>query len=124
MKQWEREILAIHQFGCANSGQYVAVRYEDLVAEPRKELEKILALLGLAFEEQMLNPRNLFDYFSLFKDNNLKSYYSDNYRTWDKKPAEVFFQGSVYSWKRNKTADVGLMTDRSRDTLALFGYEV
>lgn len=124
MKQWEHEILQIHQFGAVNKEQYIAVRYEDLVDDPVAELKRILNFLGLSFEPRILDPNNLIDYFSLFKDKNVKSYYSDNFKKWDKKRTDVFFKESVYSWKRNKSVDTKLMTSIAKDTLLLFGYEV
>jgi len=37
--------------------QQVFVRYEDLTADPRGELTRILATAGLSFEEAVLNPK-------------------------------------------------------------------
>lgn len=42
----------------AKGVRIIFVRYEDLVKDPQKELEKILAKIGLKFEPQMLNFRN------------------------------------------------------------------
>ena len=40
------------------AGSYLELRYEDLVAEPRRELERLGRFLGEDFEEAMLAPRS------------------------------------------------------------------
>lgn len=41
-----------------NKSNYQFVRYEDLVANPKKELERLIQFLGYSFEEGMLDPDN------------------------------------------------------------------
>jgi hypothetical protein len=41
-----------------SKSNYQLVRYEDLVANPKKELESLIQFLGYPFEEAMLDPDN------------------------------------------------------------------
>ena len=54
----------VHAVDCARRGErrlpadrFHQLRYEDLVADPRVELERLCAFLGEDFEEAMLTPR-------------------------------------------------------------------
>jgi hypothetical protein len=44
-----------------HASRYVEIRYEELVRHPRPALERVCQYLGLAFEEGMLKPHELFD---------------------------------------------------------------
>ncbi|MGH8894793.1 MAG: sulfotransferase family protein, partial [Actinomycetes bacterium] len=58
----------VHSVDCARragralpSGSFHELRYEDLVAEPRRQLEGLCAFLGEEFEETMLAPQGQAD---------------------------------------------------------------
>jgi hypothetical protein len=123
IKQWEREILKIHQFGRANSGNYVAIRYEDLVLDPQKELKKSWNFWDLLLKSRcsILKIYLIISRFLKMTNSNPTTRIAIEHGI---KTVKSIFQGSVYSWKRNKAVDSGLLTTLSRDTLELFGYEV
>jgi hypothetical protein len=55
---WIRTETAMAEFAArAEPGQYVRLRYEDLVADPRPELERLCAALGEQFDDAMLSHR-------------------------------------------------------------------
>lgn len=54
-KLWDENNRSIEQFlRTLSNGQFVQIKYEDLVTAPETELQRILALLDLNFEEQQL----------------------------------------------------------------------
>lgn len=55
---WSSANLYLHRLYAPHTGQYLLVRYEDLVAEPGRELTRVFAHLGLAFEPEVLQPSN------------------------------------------------------------------
>ena len=53
--RWRSQVDAARRFGSSiGTDRYVEVRYEDLVAEPAKNLAAICAHIGLTFESSML----------------------------------------------------------------------
>jgi protein-tyrosine sulfotransferase len=52
--RWRTAVSLCRQFGQANPGSYLEVRYEDLVTEPRETVGRICAFLGTPFDERML----------------------------------------------------------------------
>ena len=53
--QWRTEVAAARRLGArVGSARYVEVLYEQLVAEPERELRRICDFAGLEFEPQML----------------------------------------------------------------------
>jgi hypothetical protein len=70
MRWWRQGTIGalamwVHAVDCARRaerrlppGTFLEVRYEDLVAEPRRELERLCRFLGEDFEEAMLAPQS------------------------------------------------------------------
>jgi Sulfotransferase family len=53
--QWDLEVRAARDFGASTArGRYLELRYEDLVAEPRRHLQEVCEFLDLALEPRML----------------------------------------------------------------------
>ncbi len=64
--QWRRELEAARRFGARlGSGRYRELRYEDLVADPERELRAVCDFLGLAFEPALLEYHRDVDASSL-----------------------------------------------------------
>jgi hypothetical protein len=73
MRWWRHGIHAaaatwVHSVDCARRAQrrlptdaFLQIRYEDLVADPRPQLERLCAFLGEDFEEAMLEPHLIAD---------------------------------------------------------------
>jgi hypothetical protein len=71
MRWWRHGVHAavatwVHSVDCARRAQrrlpadaFLEVRYEDLVTDPRPQLERLCAFLGEEFEEAMLEPHLL-----------------------------------------------------------------
>jgi hypothetical protein len=51
---WLRAIRAAHAFGARHPGQYLEVRYEDLVRRPEATIGRVAAFLDLSFDASML----------------------------------------------------------------------
>ena len=52
--QWATEVRDARALGGRVAGRYLEVRYEELVADPAAELERICTFAGLRYEEAML----------------------------------------------------------------------
>ncbi|MCP8686260.1 sulfotransferase family protein [Marinobacterium sedimentorum] len=52
---WNR--IALQNERQVKTGKWLSLRYEDLVADPESGMKKLCAMLGLAFDEQMLSHR-------------------------------------------------------------------
>ena len=53
-RSWLRAVRAAQAFGARHPGQYLEVRYEDLVREPDPVIRRVATFLDLAFDERML----------------------------------------------------------------------
>jgi Sulfotransferase family len=52
---WDHEVWEARRFGSTVAGgRYLELRYEDLVADPERQLREICGFLGLEFEPEML----------------------------------------------------------------------
>lgn len=64
--QWRRELEAARAFGARlGAGRYRELRYEDLVADPERELRGVCEFLGLEFEPGLLEYHRDVDATSL-----------------------------------------------------------
>jgi hypothetical protein len=52
---WQESVLHMKRNRARFGDRYLVVRFEDLVSSPRTEIERICRLLGVEFEEQMLD---------------------------------------------------------------------
>jgi sulfotransferase family protein len=53
--RWRTEILAARRLGRRDGGRYLELRYEDLVAEPERELRRVCEHASLPWEPGMLD---------------------------------------------------------------------
>jgi Sulfotransferase family len=51
---WQESLVRLKRSRARHPDRYLVVRFEDLVAAPRKEVERICGFLGIVFEEPML----------------------------------------------------------------------
>lgn len=99
-------------------GRYVAVRYEDFVGNPRREVERILSYLGLPWEPDILDR---------FGDVRLDGRFGD--RVGQKKYRSIS-DGSVDTWKKDFSSPVRLYWARryitwiGHDRLKFMGYDI
>jgi hypothetical protein len=56
---WLRAVRAAQAFGARHPGQYLEVRYEDLVREPHAIIQRVTTFLDLGFDERMLRHHEL-----------------------------------------------------------------
>lgn len=56
---WLRHVRAAQAFGTRYPGQYLEVRYEDLVQESRATITRVAAFLDLSFDPRMLRHHEL-----------------------------------------------------------------
>lgn len=55
-EDWQDRVRAARRFGeRIGGGRYLEIRYEDLVQQPRSQIERVTAFLGLEFNEAMLH---------------------------------------------------------------------
>ena len=58
-RHWIRRVRTAQAFGARHPDQYLEVRYERLVSQPRSTIEEVATFLGLAFDERMLRHHEL-----------------------------------------------------------------
>ena len=58
-EKWVRAVHTGQRFGARHPGQYLEVRYEALVREPRATLQRVGTFLDVPFEERMLHYHEL-----------------------------------------------------------------
>lgn len=123
LSRWANIVNFIHDYGLKHPEKFIEIRYEDLVQQSKTELLKIMDLLQINFEEEMLDPGNLIDYRQFQKLNTLKLQ-SKEYVNWhseDKK--EVFFKDNVYGWQKNTEYTFDGLLDEIMPTMELFNYK-
>lgn len=121
LERWAKVVNLIHASCEQNPKDFLELRYEDLVVEPRVALLKILSLFDLGYESGMLDPLNLIDYFAFAKGDAM-AVQSDQFKEWGQEKSCVFFPESIYGWKRQKEK-YEVLSDEVRRTLNLFSYE-
>lgn len=58
-QKWKRDVSAGRSAGDSlGPGRYLEIRYEDLIADPGAELERLCSFAALPFDERMLNYYN------------------------------------------------------------------
>ena len=57
--QWVRYVQAAQSFGARRPGQYLEVRYEDLISQPGATIERVAGFLSLNVDERMLRHHEL-----------------------------------------------------------------
>ncbi len=120
--RWKDEVNVIHDFVKKNPVNFLEIRYEDLVSNPVTVLGKVLSLFGVQFEKELLDPKKLIDYASMFRGK-FEEYQSSENKKWDRDRNTVFFTGSIGAWKRQKGYNFDGLPMEVRQTLKAFNYE-
>ena len=55
-RYWRETVQTVRSQATTVPGRFLEVRYEDLVEDPRKEMERVLAFLGEPWDEAVLKP--------------------------------------------------------------------
>lgn len=121
--QWEKEVNVIRSFGMENPDIYIEIRYEDLVLYPENELQKVVKMLGLKFEEGMLDPDNLIDY-TKYSKSDIGGISSNKFNEWKENRKKIFFKNSIYAWKNDPLRKTFIMNKKIQDTLQYYNYDI
>ncbi|HEX6970039.1 MAG TPA: sulfotransferase [Micromonosporaceae bacterium] len=92
---------------------FYELRYEDLVADPERELRALCAFLGEAYDEAMTRPAEIAEIAV------------PEYKTWHRRTRGPVDGARVGSWKeRLSDAEVALCEVLLADRLSAYGYDV
>jgi hypothetical protein len=105
--QWRSEVIAARALGRRVGGRYLEVRYEQLVAEPEPELERISIHARLPFEKSMLDYTTGVDVSAKPHQQSLRKAPTPGLRDWRTEMSAV---------------DVRAFEDVAGDLLAELGY--
>jgi len=91
---------------------YHRLRYEDLLADPRRELTRLCAFLGERFDEAMLDHTRAADDIVA------------SYKTWHERTRGALDPDRIEAWRRELTPDeIGLFETVARRAMRRNGYE-
>jgi hypothetical protein len=80
--RWRTEILAARRLGRSAGGRYLELRYEDLVAEPERELRRVCEHASLVWEPGMLDHTRVSDAANMPEHRNLAQPPTPGLRDW------------------------------------------
>ena len=80
--RWRTEILAARRLGRHAGSRYLELRYEDLVAEPERELQRICGHSSLPWEPSMLDHTRVSDAANMPEHRNLAQPPTPGLRDW------------------------------------------
>jgi len=80
--RWRTEILAARRLGRHAGSRYLELRYEDLVAEPERELRRICDHASLPWEDGMLDHTRVSDAANMPEHRNLAQPPTPGLRDW------------------------------------------
>jgi hypothetical protein len=80
--RWRTEILAARRLGAHVGGRYLELRYEDLVTEPERELQRVCAHTSLPWEPGMLDYAGTSDVAAMPEHKNLAQPPTPGLRDW------------------------------------------
>src|SRR5436190_9997033 len=80
--RWRTEILAARRLGRHAGSRYLELRYEDLVAEPERELRRVCEHASLPWEEGMLDHTRASDAAHLPEHRNIAQRPTPGLRDW------------------------------------------
>ena len=80
--RWRTEILAARRLGRHAGGRYLELRYEDLVADPEREVGRVCEHAALAWEPGMLDHTRVSDAANMPEHRNLAQPPTPGLRDW------------------------------------------
>ncbi|GGG53208.1 sulfotransferase family protein [Bizionia arctica] len=113
--EWESNNLNIYKY-YKNNSQYLVVRYEDILNNPKKFLSLILDKFNLEFEPEMLN---------FYKNNQLKQIEPLETVAWKQKTLLPIDNKDIGIYKKKLTArEINQFNEIANEALNLFDYEI
>jgi len=111
-QDWQSSIRAARRYAFFNlADSYLEVRYEDLVAQPRFEMQRILEFLGEEYSEAVMNPE-------MTPSRNVA------FKNWPKIHSPIS-SASVGGWERELSEEqVGLFEEQAAPVLRDFDYKL
>jgi Sulfotransferase family len=107
--RWRTEILAARRLGRRVGGRYLELRYEDLVAEPERELRRVCEHASLPWEPAMLEHADAPELSSMPEHRNLAKPPTAGLRDWR---------------SQMKSEDARAFEEIAGDVLRSSGYEL
>lgn len=125
---WRKSVLSARRagLGCAD---YLEVRYEDLILNPREVLERICAFAGLSYEESMLRyylraPERLREHKGRSRPDGTEVVTREQRLLQQRRATEPPDPTCVFAWKRLMSTEERLKFRLvAGDLLAELGYE-
>lgn len=112
-ESWQRKTELVHKMGAMIPGNFLEIRYEDLVLDAEKTLREICIFLGEAFEPQMLRYHE-----------NAREQIPEQSLQWHHNSTAELNPEKVFEWKRIMSKNDRIIFESiAGDSLELFGYE-
>lgn len=124
LERWYTEVRQIISSSTKilKPNQILQVRYEDFVEQPEIGLRRICGLLGVDFEDAMLDPATYIDY-RLYRKSDAGNISSAALNEWSKNKAVPTFKGSLHAWKSYPDFDFSIIPKHISQYLQSLGYE-
>jgi hypothetical protein len=112
--EWRRQVQLCHKMGAMRPpGRFLEIRYEDLLAEPERQLRRICDFIGVPYAGAMLQ-------YHRAVDENVPAEKRGLWPLLDKPPLPA----NAYKWKTSMSrADRAVFERNAGDLLAELGYE-
>ncbi|MGB8843846.1 MAG: sulfotransferase [Aliidongia sp.] len=113
--EWAGNVGAGSRFGEANPDSYLALRYEDLAADPIRELARVLAFLGAESGPDILETCLGAASFERLSGGRARG---------DENRDSLFRKGTSGDWRQHFTAETTrIFTEQAGEWLARYGYD-
>jgi hypothetical protein len=113
--EWAGNVGAGSRFGEANPDSYLAIRYEDLAADPIRELARVLAFLGAESSQDTLEKCLDAASFERLSGGRARG---------DENRGSLFRKGTSGDWRQHFTAETTrIFTEQAGEWLARYGYD-
>ncbi len=113
-RDWAWKATLAHKMGALLEGDYLEVRYEDLVLEPQASLRHICSFLGEDYDDSLL------DYHQ-----DAREEMPERSMEWHQNSVRSPDADKVFEWQRSMSlGDQLVFQDVAGSTLEVFGYEL